>query len=62
MSLGFDVGETRDPELIAAQLAVAERVDDAVGAQHRLDGVGIDVVRGRSSRWWSSARRIGHER
>ena len=37
---GLDRGEHADTELVASELAVALRVDDAVRPQHRGDGVG----------------------
>ena len=46
---GVDGGVHRDPELVAAELAVGLGVDDAVGPQHLRDGRGVDARR--RGRW-----------
>ena len=42
--VGFDGGEHRDPQLVAAEFAVGLGVDDAVSAQHLRYRGRIDVV------------------
>ena len=43
-SSGSIAGNIADPQLVAAELAVGLDVDDAVGAQRRRDGRGVDAV------------------
>ena len=62
--VGLDGGEQGDPELVAAQLAVALGVDDPVVAEHRRHHVGVghrgvEVDRGDHV---AALRRLGHER
>ena len=42
--VGFDRHEGRDPQLVAAELAVGLGVDDAVGPQGLGYGCGVDGV------------------
>ena len=61
--VGLDGREHRDPQLVAAELAVGLGVDDPVGAQHLRDRRGVDrVVEVDRADDLRAHRRVGHER
>ena len=64
---GLDGREAADAQLVAPELAVGLDVDDAVGAQRRGQGGGVDLVgevdrRRRRASAWPGRRRTGSRR